>query len=373
MSNKTEDRALKHFIDRDAVKRLGLLCQQAYPRFALPRFVKLASTGLAPLEFSARTRHVAAALAECLPRDKKRAINILKDSLPQALPQAEGMFSENFWLWPISDFICQHGVDHWDESMAACYRLTQCFTAEFAVRPLLKSQAQKTLARLLEWTGDDSEHVRRLCSEGTRPRLPWASRLELPRDEVMRILTMLKSDPSRFVQKSVANHLNDLGKDEPQWLIDAMRTWQADAGAATKWIIGHALRTQVKAGDRQALALLGFAVPKLKNIKFKISPEVPALGDSVTANLEFTNASKRTQRLLLDWVMHYARPGAQASRKVFKGRIVVLGAGEAVAMDKRFDMVPRATRKLHAGEHRLMVQINGQIVAEAGFRLREAG
>ncbi len=361
--------ALKDYLDGGAVRRLGEQVRAVCPEFALERFIAAAASGLDALEFTARSRHIAAALRARLPKDEKRALRVVEASLPAPLDSAEGMLAQRFWLWPVSDLVVASGPPHWRECMQICYRLTQCFTAEFAIRPLLEAEPEKTLARLLEWSADPNEHVRRLCSEGPRPRLPWASRLELPREQVLPILTALRSDPSRYVQKSVANHLNDLGKADPAWLLALMRDWQRIDTAATRWIVRHALRSLVAAGDPVALEILGYAAPAVAAAKLVVKPARVTIGGSLQAVLRFDNDAASAQRLLLDWVMHYARPGG-TSRKVFKGTAIKLAAGEHGEWRKNFALVPRTTRALHPGIHVLEARVNGHVIARAEFRLR---
>jgi 3-methyladenine DNA glycosylase AlkC len=366
-----ETYALKNYINRDSIRTLGKQMRTAWPDFPLERFVRASCRNLEPLEFTQRTRHVAETLRKSLPDDIPDALTIITNGLPEELPDVDGMFSEHFWLWPLSDFVRDFATDHWDEAIEACYWLTRCFTSEFAIRPLLERYPEKTLEVLQQWTTDESQHVRRLCSEGTRPRLPWASRLTLPRDQVLPILETLNSDPSKFVQKSVANHLNDLGKDDPAWLLKTMKAWSKADDPTTNWIIRHALRSLIKQGDAAALRILGYGPARLNEIQLSVTPSKVAIGDSVTAHLQLSASGNRAQNLLIDWVMHYARPSGRASSKVFKGKEVVLPAGESFESQKSFPMKPRSIRSLHAGQHRLEVQINGNVVAEASFELHE--
>lgn len=366
-----ETYALKNHINRDSIRTLGKQMRTAWPDFPLERFVRASCRNLEPLEFTQRTRHVAEALRKSLPDDIPKALTIITNGLPEELPDVDGMFSEHFWLWPLSDFVRDFATDHWDEAIEACYWLTRCFTSEFAIRPQLERYPEKTLEVLQQWTADESQHVRRLCSEGTRPRLPWASRLTLPRDQVLQILEAMNSDPSKFVQKSVANHLNDLGKYDPDWLLKTMKAWSKADDPTTNWIVRHALRSLIKQGDATALSILGYGPARLNEVQLSVTPNKVAIGNSVTAHLQLSPSGKRAQNLLIDWVMHYARPCGRASSKVFKGKEVVLPAGESFESQKPFPMKPRSIRSLHAGKHRLEVQINGKVVAEASFELRE--
>ena len=364
-----EASSFKSYINRAAITRLGEHIRTADSGFDLDAFVKTASRGLGPLEFTARTRHVAAALRHHLPDSMPRALAIVRAALPEPLEGDEGMFSERYWLWPLSDFVRDYGATHWREALDTCYALTQSFTAEFAIRPLLASEPEATLKALAEWTEDESAHVRRLCSEGPRPRLPWASRLDMPREPVAGILHALRADTSRYVRKSVANHLNDIGKHDPAWLLDTMQRWDRRAADETRWIIRHALRTLIKAGDSAALALIGYKPVELSNVSLQLTPKQVKIGDEITARLRLETRGGSAQALLIDWVMHYARKGGASSRKVFKGKTVELEPGEVFDWPRKFDMTPRSTRSLHPGTHTLEVQVNGDIVARETFTL----
>lgn len=367
----SENSALKDHINRNSIRKLGRQFYEVFPEFPLERFVRSSCRHLEPLEFTQRTRHVAGVLRQSLPDEIPEALRIVSASLPAELPDVEGMFSEHFWLWPLSDFVRDYAQEHWKEAMSTCYQLTRCFTSEFAIRPQLARHPEKTLSALQQWTSDESQHVRRLCSEGTRPRLPWASRLSLPRELVYPILDSLKADPSKFVQKSVANHLNDLGKDDSRWLLQTMKSWSRSEDPATQWIIRHALRSLIKQGDPAALRLIGYEPAKLKEVELTVKPDSIAIGESVSAQLKLLPSGRRAQPLLIDWIMHYARDSGRTSTKVFKGKEVVLPANEALEWEKKFEMKPRSIRTLHAGRHRLEVQINGKVVAETAFELRD--
>ncbi len=360
---------LKDFIDRDAVTTLGRQIQSENPSFPLDSFVKNAMKGLNNLEFTGRTKHIASALRRALPDDIPTSLEWIVRSLPSELDMEHGMFKDNFWIWPVSDFIHDYGKDHWKEAMNACYYLTQCFTSEFAVRPHLQSQPEKTLKRLLKWSNDSSSNVRRFCSESPRPRLPWASRLDLPLDLVFPILENLKADRSKFVQKSVANHLNDLGKDHPAWLLKTMKSWSKSKDESTQWIIKRALRNLIKAGDKKALAIIGFGEVKLEQVKLDMKVRKVKMNTKFDVYLSLKGGAKK-QKLLIDWIMFYQRSNGNMNPKVFKGKEIEIAAGELFEWTKQFDMTPRNTRALYPGQHRLAVQVNGEVIDKVDFELK---
>jgi 3-methyladenine DNA glycosylase AlkC len=270
-------------------------------------------------------------------------------------------------------FVAKHGLDHFEDSMRAQHALTQLFTAEFSIRAFLERHPEKTLERLHRWTSDPSHHVRRLVSEGTRPRLPWAPRLRgFQRDPrpVIELLERLKDDPELYVRRSVANNLNDIGKDHPELLTRVARRWLRGASAERRWIVRHALRSAVKRAEAGALAVLGYgdeAVVTLRNVE--IAPTSPRIGGHVRIGFEIVNRSRRPQRVLVDLVVHFVKArGTKA--KTFKLRAVELAPGSGSKFAKRVGLGQLTTRKHYPGLHRVEALFNGKAQRLGEFRLR---
>src|SRR4029453_10690801 len=205
--------------------------------------------GLDRLELLQRGWHLAEALQAFLPQPFAKAADVLVASLGPELDGTEQFGMALFRYLPHVLFVQKYGLDDFEAAMQAQYELTNRFSAESSIRPYLAKHPEKTYARLVEWARDDNVHVRRLVSEGTRPRLPWAPRLpDFQKDPqpVIALLELLKDDPERYVQRSVPNNLNDIGKDHPEIAIDVCRRWMADATPARAWIVKHALRSLVK-------------------------------------------------------------------------------------------------------------------------------
>jgi 3-methyladenine DNA glycosylase AlkC len=176
-----------------------------------------------------------------------------------------------FMYMPINCFIAEHGLDKKGNanrdpfvvSMKGIYELTKRFSAEFAIRDFLIHEQARTLKKVYRWMTDANPHVRRLCSEGTRPKLPWARRLPAfiaDPSPTLPILDTLKDDESLYVRRSVANHLGDIAKDHPEVVFDRCRHWLDDgAGKELRWVIRHALRYPAKQKNQQALKLRALA------------------------------------------------------------------------------------------------------------------
>lgn len=258
--------ALKDVLGASAVDCLAQNLALVHPSFDQQRFRTTAMQGLEPLSLMERGQHIAAALRRALPQKYADAIRILLASLTPPLAQTDGNGLAVMFYLPHSSFIAQFGLspdgnggeDPFDVSMHAQYELTKRFSAEFSIRPFLIEQQERTIARLLAWTSDPDPHVRRWCSEGTRPRLPWGLRLPaIIRDPspTAAILEALKDDPSLYVRRSVANHLGDIAKDHPAYVLALCERWLEHASDERKWVIRHALRHPAKKGDAATLRL----------------------------------------------------------------------------------------------------------------------
>jgi 3-methyladenine DNA glycosylase AlkC len=258
--------SLAQLLDREAIECLAQNIALVHPAFDTGGFQRDAHEGLGPLSILRRGEHVARALRRHLPPVYDDAIAILTRSLTPPLSRTEGLGLAVFFYLPHVSFVALYGLDPaenggrdpFETSMAAQYELTRRFSAEFSMRPFLIRWPERTLARLLEWTQDPDPHVRRLCSEGARPRLPWAIRIPAflrdPRP-LIPILEALRDDPAEYVQRSVANHLGDIAKDHPELAFEICERWVSGASEERKWLIRHAVRHPAKHGIAAALQL----------------------------------------------------------------------------------------------------------------------
>jgi 3-methyladenine DNA glycosylase AlkC len=261
---------LKDLLDRPVIDCLAHNIALVHPKFDARSFRRAAMDGLEPLPIMARGQHLSRALRRYLPADYETAVQILLGSLPPP-PEADSSKGlSGFFFLPYSAFIAEFGAgaegggDTFETSMRAQYAITRLFTAEFCMRPFLIKWPERTIARLMEWTRDADENVRRLCSEGSRPRLPWGMRIPAfikDPSPTLPILETLKDDPSLYVQRSVANHLGDIAKDHPRFVFELCERWVEGADKARKWLIRHAVRLPAKKGIGEALRLRRLAAP----------------------------------------------------------------------------------------------------------------
>jgi 3-methyladenine DNA glycosylase AlkC len=352
---------LKALFGASVPRAIAKTIRAVHPDFPAREFTRDALAGYEALSLTGRGFHIAAALHKHLPQDFRQAIEVLLASVTRPHDHRGGNMAP-FLYMPHLFFISKHGLDHFEESMHAQYVLTQLFTAEFSIRAFLEKHPQKTLARLRKWARDPSEHVRRLVSEGTRPRLPWAPRLRAfqkdPRP-VLELLELLKDDPSLYVRRSVANNLNDIGKDHPRVLTAVAKRWLRGASAERRWIVNHALRSAVKRADAGALAALGYGTKAEVVVrKVSIAPRRAQIGGHVSVSFELANKASKRQRVMADLVVHFVK-SRKTSAKTFKLRAVDLPPRGSVILSKKIALKQLTTRKHYPGLHRVEALLNG--------------
>ena len=365
---------LKDCFSAEVVRGIADDLAAAHPAFPRAAFVRDATRGLEALELMDRGRHVMRAMRTHLPTDPAEAIGVLERSLGPPLDATEGHGMAPFRYLPHVLFVAEHGLPCFEASMRAQHALTQRFTAEFSVRRFLEADPARTLARLEAWTRDPSPHVRRLVSEGTRPRLPWAGRLRaFQRDPspTLARLERLKDDPHPYVRRSVANHLNDIGKDHPARLVDVATRWLRDASPERRRLVEHGLRTAIKRGDPAALRALGYRpAPDVEVVRATVTPAAPRIGGSVRVDVEVRNGATRPTDVVVDLGVHFVKAGGAATPKVFKLRAVRLAAGASLTLGKRIALAQLSTRTHHPGRHAVDVRLNGRVVPVGAFTLR---
>lgn len=365
---------LKNGIDRPAIKRLAANLERAWPAFDSKKFVSSSMRGLSALELKQRVAHVADSLALCLPEDYPTAVGVIVKSSEQWDRGDRSDSLHSFAAWPLFHFVEFYGTDHFVESMAALRSITHLFSAEFAVRPYITRYPKRAFAELARWTKDKSEHVRRLVSECTRPRLPWATRIP-PLDgdpaPMLALLERLKDDPALYVRRSVANHLNDLAREHPETVLDVCDRWMEGASDERRWIIERATRTLVKSGHARVWKLLGFTDrPRVRESTLTLTPSVIRMGEEISFEATITSAARVPQRIAVDYVMHFVRANGQTRPKVFKLRVLDLEPGATVSMSRRHSFRAISTRKYYAGKHALEIVINGKPITRVEFSLR---
>lgn len=262
--------SLKILLDKEAIDCLINNLSTAFHKLDRLNFKKEAVSGVKNLELMDRGRFLANLLYKYLPKPFSKAAGVILDSLTPELDKTERNGLEVFFYLPHTLFISFFGLDPkyndnrdpFSVSMKAQYELTKRFTAEYSIRPFLIHEKERTFKKLISWLEDPSPHVRRLCTEGTRPRLPWAIRipslLKDPKPSLV-ILESLKDDPELYVRRSVANHLGDIAKDHPELVFRICSSWTKKASPERNWLIRHALRYPAKKNNSEAIRIRSLA------------------------------------------------------------------------------------------------------------------
>lgn len=278
-----------------------------------------------------------------------------------------------FAAWPIIDYVGYYGVGHPDIALPALRELTHLFSAEFAIRPFLLKHPKLCHQHFAQWVKDDNEHVRRLVSEGTRPRLPWGIQLKPyiknPTDNLP-WLDALKNDASLYVRRSVANHLNDISKDHPKVVIDLCKTWYPNSDDNLKWLIKHGTRSLVKAGHPDVFELLGHSKEiKIENVELQLTTKNMTLGESLEFELNLTSSAKKEQSMVVDFALHFVKANGSTSAKVFKWKTLTLQPKQSISLQKKHGIKAITTRRYYSGEQMLEVLINGKSIVKDTFFL----
>lgn len=317
-------------------------------------------------------------IVDCLEKRLSEDFPTMADQLEAAMiPELDpSLTDDDFGLFthaPPGYLAVRHGLEnHRERALDLIYENTKRFSMEWPIRPFLNRWPEETMARLKAWAVDDNYHVRRLVSEGTRPKLPWAKKLNMDVPTPLPLLDTLHADPTRYVTRSVANHLNDIAKTHPDLVVDTLKSWHAAGKQDAKeldWMTRHALRTLIKQGHVGAMDLLGFkadAPVTLRRLSLK-SDKVIA-GEALQFELDL-EASEQSP-VIIDYAIHFQKAGGKVSPKVFKLKQAVLKKGKAQTFTKKHVLKANATTfKLFPGAHKLVIQVNGRHLGEAGFDL----
>jgi 3-methyladenine DNA glycosylase AlkC len=364
----TESVPLKALFGLPLAQTLAERIRAVHPAFPAEPFLSRLAEVLPPLELKQRVGAIAAALRASLPDFYDEALAILLPALGPSPEEGPAMFADTWYAWPLATFVELYGLEYPHASLAALHAITQRSTAEFAIRPYILRYPELTLQTLHAWAGDPSFHVRRLVSEGTRPRLPWAPRLPAfvaDPTPVLELLERLRDDPSAYVRRSVANNLNDITRDHPERVVITAQRWMDGATPERERLVRHALRTLIKQGHPGALELIGATHgAQVALERFAVAPERLAIGASVQCTATLRSTAALAQHLVVDYVMHFAGANGALRRKVFKLRTADLAPGETLGLQWSHSFRQRTTRRHYPGRQLIELQVNGVIVGE---------
>jgi 3-methyladenine DNA glycosylase AlkC len=347
----------------DSLQGLADAIAAVDPHFDRLAFLRLVqSGGWEERELKDRMHHVTRCLHQMLPADYPAALDILIKVAPSL---------RGFYPLVCSDYVECYGLEHWDLSMPALAFFTRFGSSEFAVRPFIARDPARAMAILATWSGDPNPQVRRLASEGCRPTLPWGMDLPVFRQDpapIVPILEKLKDDESEYVRKSVANNLNAISKDHPDLALDIAERWHGHS-PRTDWIVRHALRTLLKAGNRRALALFGVAEQGRARVDgLALDRDTLAIGEELRYHFTLHVDGQERCQVRLELAVDYVKSRGQLSRKVFQIREGLFEPGSHV-ITRQFSFANCSTRRHYPGRHHLTIIVNGAEMATAAVQL----
>lgn len=362
------ERIKDKYYNAQSLGDLAARISAVYPSFQINDFLKAVQNETwDACGLKERMRQITLNLGRYLPADYEQAIAVI-DQVVAGYPVG---YHDNALIY-FPDFVAVYGQDekHWDLSIAALERYTPLSTAEFAVRPFIIKHEARMMQQMAVWATHENEHVRRLASEGCRPALPWGK--ALPRFKknpapVLPVLERLKADPSLYVRKSVANHLNDISKTHPELVIEIAKDWYGKH-KRTDWIVKHGCRTLLKKGNREVLALFGYHDAGLVDITdFVLESASIANGENMV--FSFTVSAKQTTKLRLEYGVDYVKAGGKRSRKIFQISEILLEANQEKRYTKKHSFADFSSRKHYPGTHSITLVANGSERGSLDFEL----
>ncbi len=343
--------------------------KKIYPSFDDKKFLNLIyDQNWETLELKQRMHHTAVSINKLFPEEYNVALNLLLDIAVKERSKHPHFFEDLFF----ADFVETYGINYPDLSIPALGVFTKYSSGEFAIRPFIKKYPELVMKQMLEWSLSDNQHVRRLSSEGCRPRLPWAMGLPAFKKDpspIIPILENLKADESEYVRKSVANNLNDISKDNPALVMKLCKSWFGK-NKHTDWIIKRALRTLLKQGNVDAMKLFGFNGKNNFEIdNFKLAKNKIKIGATLEFSFSIKNKSRKKNKLRIEYLIHYAKTNGKVSKKIFQLSEKEFNAGEALSVNKKQSFKDMTTRKHHPGKHKIGIVINGKEIITKDFEV----
>ncbi len=358
---------LKNMFNAALVGDVARAIHTVYPAFQREKFIeKVMDSAWDARELKNRMRHISLTLRDFLPADYAAAVEILR----QASRRLQGY---HFEMLIFPDFVEVYGLENWEASLPALEEFTRQSSSEGAVRPFILADSPRMMAQMLAWSQHENEHVRRLASEGCRPRLPWnmgLPHLKANPAPILPILENLKADESEYVRRSVANNLNDIAKDHPEVVIQTLQQWQSIPTPEMKKLIHHALRTLVKAGHPAALELIGYGHgAQIRVSALQLATDTVNFGETLVFSCELESLAEIVQELVIDYTVYFRKANGSLAPKVFKWTKKTLNAGEKITLSRSHPIRPITTRVYYAGEQAVELKINGEAYARQPFTL----
>ncbi len=374
MAGLSKENPLKNAFNERVIKHLAGEIKKNYKAFKADEFFNETIGKFPALGFLERSKHIMDMLYKYLPAEFTKAAEILIKSLGPELGDDEMGTFDSFVVMSQCDFISTYGKAHFDISIKALYEMTKRFSAEGDLRTFLEVDYDKSMKMLHEWCNDSNPHVRRLVSEGTRPRLPLAGRIKRFQKDpkpVIELLDKLKDDSSLYVRRSVANNINDIAKDNPEKAIETLKRWYSSKSKNVHWVVRHASRSLLKSGNEDVLSFLGYP----SNSAITVTPVTIdksnySVGDKVLISFSISSNEKTKVKLMVDYVINYVKANSKGADKVFKMRDIVISPNQKINIEKAHWLRNTSGRRHFPGKHSVSLQINGTRYPETSFLIQ---
>lgn len=368
----------KNVFNQQLVTHIAERFSNVLEQFNSRAFIGSSMQNFEHLELKARSNQITQALITHLPDDFVEASEAILNTLAapseeeKIAPSDQQQGLRGWAIMPIADYVAEQGMAHLDLSVKLLFELTMRFSSEFAIRPFLHNHQSEMLEFLHQQCQHPNMHIRRLISEGTRPRLPWGMQLTnfvtdpLP---VIALLEKLKDDEAEYVRRSVANNLNDIAKDHPDLVSKIAKKWWPKADKNRQRLIRHACRTLLKNGHPSVLATFGFHPPELKSVELLVEQKAINFGEAVSFSLILHSSSNQPQKMMIDYAVHHQKANKGTTAKVFKWKTLTLNNSGKENLSKSHVFKAITTRKYYPGEHSIEVFVNGLSVGKTAFQL----
>ncbi|PCI24174.1 DNA alkylation repair protein [Candidatus Peregrinibacteria bacterium] len=349
------------------VAELSKLIQHVYPKFNIHIFQKDVLAKFPELELKERYFWIRENLVKNIPEDFETTVQIFLDAVKNEPEDNRFIFAS------LLNYIAVHGCreDRLDVSLSAMGELTKYFSAEFAIRSFITNFPTQTLQQVIQLAQSKNTHQRRLASEGMRPKLPWAMGITFDYKQGAEVLDLLFYDTERYVTRSVANHLNDISKIDPDFVLEKLESWKNSGKQNTKemqYIINHSLRTSIKKGHTNTFTFLGYdSNPQVSIKNIKVANNSITIGQAI--ELSFDIHASKTEKVIIDYKIIYPTPLKKRSEKVFKLKNIVLKPGEKISIQKKQSFKIMTTKKLYSGKYHGEILVNGKGFGEFEFYL----
>ena len=364
------DSQLKNWYNEAFYAKLSTAFEKHYPPFNKKKFLaSIFDEQWENRELKQRMHHTAIVINDTLSGNFAEKIAVLNQVAPYCDDGFLGI------LFP--DFVQTYGLEESNKALSidALEHFTKYSSSEFAVRPFIIKYTDEMMSKMTEWAKHENHHVRRLASEGCRPRLPWAMALPAFKKDpslILPILEILKNDISEYVRRSVANNLNDISKDHPDLVLKIATNWLGES-KEVDWIVKHACRTLLKKGNAQAMSLFGFAAPNdIQVSNLQIEDNTIAIGSETYFSFTITNSTNTSTKLRLEYGVYYMKSNGKQNRKVFKISEKKYNANSSETIRKKQHFKNLTTRKHYIGEHKLSIIINGVEKEIITFKLKSS-